>query len=106
MKSKTVAWAFSTSTPLPLEEALRRVGPAWTAYDSDCRRDSVSGPLGRNARAGIFKCGPAGFVVNLTVEVEQAQELDDALREAIGKLLGEVLPLFEAREILETMPEE
>ncbi len=106
MNSKTVAWVFSTPAPLPLEEALRRAGATWSAHDSDFRRDSISGPLGRNARARVFKYGLCGFVVNLTVDVEQEHELDAALREATDKLLGEVLPLFEAQEILETEPEE
>ncbi len=106
MKSKTVAWVFSTPAPLPLEEALRRVGAAWTAHDSDSRRDSISGPLGKNARARVFMYGLRCFVVNLTVEAKQERELAAALRKATDKLFGEVLPLFKAQEILETEPEE
>ena len=106
MKSTTLAWWFSTSTPLPLKEACKRLGRRWFEHDSDCKRDSISGPLTQSARARIFKFGPRGFLVNLTVEVERDTDLEAMVAEAKEKLFRDVLPLLGAQEISESTPEE
>ena len=45
-------------------------------------------------------------MVNLTVEAESNTDLEVKIAEAKKKLLSEVLPLLDAREIRETKPEE
>ncbi len=106
MKCTTVAWWFTTSKPLPLEEAYKRLGRSWYVHDSDCKRDSISGPITRSARARIFQYGPRGFVVNLTVEVERDTDLKAMVTEAKEKLFRDVLPLLGAQGIMESTPEE
>ncbi len=106
MKSVTIVWWFWTPKPLPLKEACKRLGRRWFEHDSDCKRDSISGPLTQSARARIFRYGVSGFVVNLSVEAESNTDLEAKIAEAKKKLLGEVLPLLDAREIRETEPEE
>jgi hypothetical protein len=104
MKSVTLAWWFETPKPLTLnkvQEALKPLGISWIERDCEWAPDSINGPLTQNASSRIFQFGVSGFVVNLTVEAESNTEL-----EAKKKLLGEVLPLLDAREIEETKPEE
>lgn len=106
MKHTTLAWWFTTPTPLPLSRALKRLGTTWTMHDSEYKRDSISGPLTKNARARIFEIGLDGFRVNLTVRVERAADLKAMVAEAKEKLFRDVLPLLGAREIEESSPEE
>jgi len=109
MKSVTLAWWFETPKPLPLkkvQEALKPLGISWIERDCEWAPDSINGPLTQNAWARIFKIGLRGFVVNLTVEAESNTDLEAKIAEAKKKLLSEVLPLLDAREIGETKPEE
>lgn len=106
MKSTTLAWFFTTSTPLPLTEAHKRLGGRWFKHDSDYKRDSISAPLTQSARARIFQVGLRGFLVNLTVEVERDTDLEAMVAEAKETLFRDVLPLLGAQEIMESTPEE
>ncbi len=109
MKSVTLAWWFWTPKPLALEkmlEALQSLGLDWIERDCEWAPDSINGSLTKNAWVRIFRFGVSGFVANLTVEAESDTDLDAKIAEAKKKLLGEVLPLFGAREIRETKPEE
>lgn len=104
MKSVTLAWWFWAPKPLTfrkMQEALKPLGISWIERDCEWAPDSINGPLTQNAWARIFKFCLRGFVVNLTVEAESNTDL-----EAKTKLLSEVLPLLDAREIRETKPEE
>jgi len=106
MKSVTLAWWFETPKPLPLKEACKRLGRRWFEHDSDCKRDSISGPLTQSARARIFRYGVTGFLFNLTVEVERDTDLEAMVAEAREKLFHDVLPLLGAQGIMESTPEE
>ena len=109
MKSVTLAWWFETPKPLTLgkmQEELEALGISWIERDCEWAPDSINGPLTQNAWARIFKFGLRGFVVNLTVEAESNTDLEAKIAEAKKRLLGEVLPLLDARKIRETKPEE
>ncbi len=109
MKSVTIAWWFWTPKPLGLtemQEALKPLGISWIERDCEWAPDSINGALTQNAWARIFQFGVRGFVVNLTVEAESNTEFEAKIAEAKKKLLGEVLPLLDAREIRKTKPEE
>ncbi len=109
MKQVTLAWWFETPKPLTLtrvRKALAPLGITWTEHDCEWKSDSISGALTKSARARIFEIGLQGFVVNLTIEAQQDPDLEAKVAEAKEKLLGEVLPLLDAREITESEPEE
>ncbi len=109
MKSVTLAWWFETPKPVTLkkvQKALKPLGTSWIERDCEWQHDSIIGRLTENVSARIFEIGLTGFVVNLTVEVERDGEMEAKIEEAKKKLLGEVLPLLEAREIEECEPEE
>lgn len=109
MKSVTLAWWFWAPKPLTfrkMQEALKPLGISWIERDCEWAPDSINGSLTQNAWARIFKFGLRGFVVNLTVEAESNTDLEAKIAEAKKKLLSEVLPLLDAREIRETKPEE
>jgi hypothetical protein len=91
---------------LPLSDALERLGAEWTERDCEYERDSISGPITKSARARIFEIGLDGFRVNLTVKVKHDADLEAGVAEAKAKLFRDVLPLFDAREIEESSPEE
>jgi hypothetical protein len=105
MKQTILAWRFRSSTPLSLTQALKRLGRTWTKHDSDYRLDSISGPITKRARACVFKVGLTGFIVHLTVETEHDSDFEAAVTQAKEKLLSDVLPLLDAREIKESSPE-
>jgi hypothetical protein len=102
MKQTVLAWRFRSPAPLPLTQALKRLGRTWEKNDSDYRLDSISGTITGRAWACIFQEGLTNFIVHLNVKAECDSDLEAETKQAREKLFRDILPRLEAREIKES----
>jgi len=95
-----LGWGFKSG--LSLAQMKERLAAVWPTSrmerDPDAKKDFISGALTQESTARVSECGNVRHLVILTFESEDG-DVPAQLNEATNRLLNDVLPAFEAREV-------